>query len=99
MLSDTFAPSSEAVEIAKAWRPEFSRSPTPLDVVVTTNENYADLLVRQYSGALAATKKDGKVEVGSVSKVPAQRFASWSRAPTEFGCSRQNTSNPISPTG
>jgi predicted DNA-binding transcriptional regulator YafY len=33
-------------------------------VVVTTNENYADLLVRQYSGALAATKKDGKVEVG-----------------------------------
>jgi predicted DNA-binding transcriptional regulator YafY len=62
--SDEFAPSDEAVEIAKAWRPEFSRSPTPLDVVVTTNENYADLLVRQYSGALAATKKDGKVEVG-----------------------------------
>jgi len=35
-----------------------------LDVVVTTNENYADLLVRQYSGSLAASKKDGKVEVG-----------------------------------
>jgi len=33
-------------------------------VVVTTNENYADLLVRQYSGSLAASKKDGKVEVG-----------------------------------
>ncbi|HEY5092394.1 MAG TPA: WYL domain-containing protein [Acidimicrobiales bacterium] len=64
VLPDVFAPSAEAVDIAKAWRPEFSRSPTPLDVVVTTNENYADLLVRQYSGALAATKKDGKVEVG-----------------------------------
>lgn len=64
VLPDVFEPSSEAVDIAKAWRPEFSRSPTPLDVVVTTNENYADLLVRQYSGALAATKKDGKVEVG-----------------------------------
>ena len=64
VLSDEFEPSSEAVDIAKAWRPEFARSPSPLDVVVTTNENYADLLVRQYSGALAATKKDGKVEVG-----------------------------------
>jgi predicted DNA-binding transcriptional regulator YafY len=64
VLSDEFEPNSEAVDIAKAWRPEFARSPSPLDVVVTTNENYADLLVRQYSGALAATKKDGKVEVG-----------------------------------
>jgi len=64
VLPDVFEASDDAVEIAKAWRPEFSRSPTPIDVVVTTNENYADLLVRQYSGALAATKKDGKVEVG-----------------------------------
>lgn len=64
VLPDTFEASNEAVDIARAWRPEFSRSPTPIDVVVTTNENYADLLVRQYPGALAANKKDGKVEVG-----------------------------------
>ena len=64
VLPDTFDHDEAAVDVAKAWRPEFSRSPTPMDVVVTTNENYADLLVRQYPGSLAASKKDGKVEVG-----------------------------------
>jgi proteasome accessory factor C len=63
-LPDTFDHDDDAVEVARAWRPEFSRSPTPMDVVVTTNENYADLLVRQYPGSLSANKKDGKVEVG-----------------------------------
>jgi predicted DNA-binding transcriptional regulator YafY len=52
------------VQVARAWRPEFSKSPAPLDLVVATNENYADLLVRQYPDALAANKKDGRVEVG-----------------------------------
>ena len=64
VLPDTFDHDDDAVEVARAWRPEFSRSPTPMDVVVTTNENYADLLVRQYPGSLSANKKDGKVEVG-----------------------------------
>ena len=64
VLPDTFEHDEAAVDVARAWRPEFSRSPTPMDVVVTTNENYADLLVRQYPGSLAANKKDGKVEVG-----------------------------------
>ncbi len=64
VLPDTFDHDTNAEEVARAWRPEFSRSPTPMDVVVTTNENYADLLVRQYHGSLAASKKDGKVEVG-----------------------------------
>jgi len=64
VLPDAFVHDEDAVDVARAWRPEFSRSPTPIDVVVTTNENYADLLVRQYSGSLAANKKDGKVEVG-----------------------------------
>jgi len=64
VLPDTFEHDKNAVEVARAWRPQFSRSPTPIDVVVTTNENYADLLVRQYRGSLAASKKDGKVEVG-----------------------------------
>ena len=64
VLPDTFDYDDDAVEVARAWRPEFSRSPTPMDVVVTTNENYADLLVRQYPGSRSANKKDGKVEVG-----------------------------------
>ena len=64
VLPDTFVHDENAVEVARAWRPEFARSPTPMDVVVTTNENYADLLVRQFAGSLAANKKDGKVEVG-----------------------------------
>ncbi len=33
-------------------------------MVVTTNANYADLLIRQYPRALAAEKKEGRVEVG-----------------------------------
>jgi predicted DNA-binding transcriptional regulator YafY len=70
VLPDTFEGSDAALEIAKAWRPEFARSPTPIDVVVTTNENYADLLVRQYPGTLAANKKDGKVEVGLIFDSP-----------------------------
>jgi proteasome accessory factor C len=64
VLPDHFDDNVDALEIARAWRPEFARSPNPLDVVVSTNANYADLLVRQYPGALSATKKDGSVEVG-----------------------------------
>jgi len=64
VLPDSFEPDEETLAIARAWRPEFTKSPTPVDVTITTNEDYADLLVRQYRGALAAQKKDGRVEVG-----------------------------------
>jgi proteasome accessory factor C len=64
VLPDRYEPDESMVQVARAWRPEFSKSPAPLDLVVTTNENYADLLVRQYPDALAANKKDGRVEVG-----------------------------------
>jgi proteasome accessory factor C len=64
VLPDTFESDEATLEIARSWRPEFSKSPSPVDVVVTTNRNYADLLVRQYPGALAADKRDGRVEVG-----------------------------------
>jgi predicted DNA-binding transcriptional regulator YafY len=64
VLPDTFEASDEIVAIARAWRPEYAKSPRPVDVVVSTNENYADLLVRQYPQAIAATKSNGKVEVG-----------------------------------
>ena len=64
VLPDLCDADEVTLEVARAWRPEFSKSPTPTDVVVTTNENYANLLIRQYPGALAANKKDGRVEVG-----------------------------------
>ena len=80
--------SSDALDIARAWRPEFQRSPTPIDVVVTTNENYADLLVRQYPGALAA-HEEGRAGRGGhhVSTVRAPRCASCSKARNGCDCS------------
>jgi len=64
VLGDSFEVDQAVLEVARAWRAEFQKEPTPIDVVVTTNANYADLLVRQFPGALAATKKEGRVEVG-----------------------------------
>ncbi len=63
VLPDVYEVDDATLGIARAWRPEFAKSPSPTDVVVTTNQNYADLLLRQYSGALSAFKKDGTVEV------------------------------------
>jgi len=64
VLPETYEVDEEALAIAKAWRAEFQKTPSPIDVVVTTNVNYADLLLRQYPRAAAAEKKEGKVEVG-----------------------------------
>lgn len=64
VLPDTFVVDEATLSLARAWRPEFSKSPRPIDVVVATNDNYADLLVRQYPEALAARKSNGVVEVG-----------------------------------
>ena len=64
VLPDVFEADEEVAALAKAWRPEFSKSPAPIDVVVTTSRNYADLLVRQYPGAVAAQKRGAVVEIG-----------------------------------
>jgi len=48
VLNDAFEVTVEDVQVARAWRPEYARSPRPIEVVVATNEDYADLLVRQY---------------------------------------------------
>ncbi len=64
VLPEDFAVDDATTELAASWRPQFQRRPTPIDVVVLTNHDYAELLVRQYRGATAATKKDGRVEVG-----------------------------------
>jgi predicted DNA-binding transcriptional regulator YafY len=76
VLPDSFAVDDATMAIARAWRPEYAKSPRPVDVVVSTNANYADLLVRQYPEALAATKSGGKVEVGITFESPraAMRF-------------------------
>lgn len=76
VLPDAFDVDDATLEIARSWRPEFSKSPAPIDVVVTTNENYADLITRQYPMALAAKLKDDRVEVGVSfeSPVTALRF-------------------------
>jgi predicted DNA-binding transcriptional regulator YafY len=67
---ETFEASDEDVDVARAWRPEFTRSPRPFDVVVATNEDYAHLLVRQYPEAIATAKKNGSVEVGMTFESP-----------------------------
>jgi predicted DNA-binding transcriptional regulator YafY len=64
VLASTFTVDDELLSLAKAWRAEFQKAPSPIDVVVTTNADYAKLLVAQYPEALAAKKKEGKVEVG-----------------------------------
>jgi predicted DNA-binding transcriptional regulator YafY len=70
VLPDTFEVDDATLAIARAWRPEYAKSPRPIDVVVSTNQNYADLLVRQYPEALAARKSGGKVEVGITFESP-----------------------------
>jgi predicted DNA-binding transcriptional regulator YafY len=70
VLPEAFEVSDGDVEIARAWRPEFTRSPRPIEVVVATNEDYAHLLERQYPEALATAKKNGTVEVAMTFESP-----------------------------
>jgi proteasome accessory factor C len=64
VLDERFVVDEATAELAASWRPQYQKRPTPIDVVVRTNRDYAELLVRQYQGATAASKKDGRVEVG-----------------------------------
>lgn len=64
VLPDQFDAPATLRELGESWRPEFAKTPSPIDVVVTTNENYAELLVRQFPRALVARKKGGRREVG-----------------------------------
>ncbi len=70
VLNDRFLVDDATRELASSWRPQYQKRPTPIDVVVLTNRDYADLLVRQYAGATAAQKKDGRVEVGITFESP-----------------------------
>jgi proteasome accessory factor BC len=64
LLEGSFQVNDDLLADARAWRPRYQKVPTPIDVVIETNENYATLLSRQYPHALEAKKKDGRVEVG-----------------------------------
>ena len=77
VLPETFEVTPELLQVAADWRPQYQKTPTPIDVTVLTNENYAQLLTGQYPNALTATKGKGKVEVGITLDNPhaALRFA------------------------
>jgi proteasome accessory factor C len=64
VLDETFEVEEDTLRLAKAWRPAFTKGPAPVDVIFTTNENYATLILSQFPDAVAASKKGGKVEVG-----------------------------------
>jgi hypothetical protein len=88
VLPDTFEIDEATVDVATAWRPEFSRSPTPMDVVVTTNENYADLLVRQFPGRCPRTRRAARSRSGISFDSPRARCVSRSRRPIGSACSQ-----------
>lgn len=62
--SESFESDDAIRAVAAAWRPEYSRTLKPVDVVVVTSADYASLLTREYPSAIAATKKGGLREVG-----------------------------------
>ena len=58
VLADTFAVDEETLATARAWRPEFTKAPTPVDVVVDDQrELRATCCVRHVPDAVAASKK------------------------------------------
>jgi predicted DNA-binding transcriptional regulator YafY len=64
VLDETFEVDDELAERARGWRPEYTKTPRPVDVVVETTATYAELLQREFPDAMSAEKKGGRVEVG-----------------------------------
>ena len=64
VLGEHFTVDDATRELAATWRPQYARTPKPVDIVVETTTNYARLLTQQYPHALAAQRKSGHVEVG-----------------------------------
>ncbi|MHB2028497.1 MAG: helix-turn-helix transcriptional regulator [Acidimicrobiales bacterium] len=63
LLDATFEVDDATLEAARAWRPEFAKALKPIDVVVATNENYGELLLREYPNAVGVDKGNGVIEV------------------------------------
>ncbi len=64
VLADSFSVDDETLAAARGWRPEFTRAPVPVDVVVETSPTYRDLILAHHPGAAAVDKRDGRCEVG-----------------------------------
>lgn len=62
VLDERFVVDEATRELARAWRPEFAKVLAPTTVVVTTSENYALLLSRQFPDA-TREDHDGLVDV------------------------------------
>ena len=76
VLETTFEVDDEARDLARAWRPEYAKVLEPIDVVVNTSENYAELLQRQFANAFRQPSDDGTVDVSIAFESPrdAMRF-------------------------
>lgn len=64
VLAEPFDADEATMALARAWRPEYAKAPVPVDVAVETTPTYADLIRAHHPGAVAAAKRDGRVEVG-----------------------------------
>ena len=63
VLEERFDADDATRDLARAWRPEYAKVLRPTQVLVTTSENYAELLTRQYPEA-TREDHDGVVDVG-----------------------------------
>lgn len=63
VLKETFEVDDAVIDAARAWRPEFQKSPRPIDVVISTSRDYSDLLRRQYPDAEVSEGTAGRVNV------------------------------------
>ncbi len=62
----TVEATAEDRQWARDWRPEFSKSEKPVDVVATTTAEFARILSRLYPGVELGSEKKGRVEFGMV---------------------------------
>ncbi len=63
VTADTFDADEAARDAAAAWRPQYAKTPAPLDAVVSTNADFARLIERQFPGVRGVTRPDGRVDV------------------------------------
>ena len=60
---ETFEVDEDLAAAARAWRPEFGTTLSPVRAQFTTSENYARLIARQFAGADLHVRSSGEVDV------------------------------------
>ncbi len=60
------AASADERALARVWQPGFSKGEKPVDVVVSTTSEFAQIVTRLHPGAEVVTTKKGRVEIGLV---------------------------------